>query len=258
MNQDMCCFSKPVKFVGSTRIFARFMDGVDQCLVYEMKLHADQDLAMILPIPVKQPAADDAVSFIDLSGYKDFFTDLDKAFPKLVALSLSRSASKSVPRSEKLVVQRVGAFDASFVPNVAGFSRLDDRFRLDDSVWKSLPQYKDYGFAVFKLRKGNQQVHPMAFRFPTSMPGRIFFPTVHIHDGKVHEKEEFDHSLYAQAWKNAVIKGRLWEESEKNAGQFVNLEKAKDLVWGGGHLYKRNIIGVEKNEDVIALAGKLG
>jgi hypothetical protein len=50
----------------------------------------------------------------------------------------------------------------------------------------------------------------------------------------------------------------LWEESEKNAGQFVNLEKAKDLVWGGGHLYKRNIIGVEKNEDVIALARKLG
>jgi len=254
----MCCFSQPVKFVGSTRIFARFIDGLNQCLVYEMKLHAEQDLAMILPIPVKQPAADDAVSFIDLSGYKDFFSDLEKAFPKVLALAANFSRGKALPKSENLVVHRVGAFDASFVPNTAGFSRLDARFRLDDSVWKSLPQYKDFGFAVFKLRKGNQQVHPMAFRFPTSMPGRIFFPTVHIHDGKVHEKEEFDHSLYAQAWTNAVIKGRQWEESEKNAGQFVDLKKAKDLVWGGGHLYKRNITGMEKNEDVIAVAGKLG
>jgi hypothetical protein len=255
----MCCFSRPVQFVGSTRIFARFLDGVDQCVVYEMELHAKEDLAMILPIPVARPAKDDACKFVDLSGYTGFFDDLDKAFPKPDTLSFS-TRQKAAPAAEKaqLVVQRVGSFDASFVPSLADFGRLDARFRLDDSVWKSLPQYRESGFAVFKLRKGNQHVHPMAFHFPTCTPGRLFFPTVHIHDGKVHETEEFDHTLYAQAWKNAVIKGRDWEESEKSAGQFVNLEKSKDLVWGGGHLYKRNIYGRQKNEDVIAETRRLG
>lgn len=256
----MCCFSRPVQFVGSTRIFARFLDGLDQCVVYEMEIHAKEELAMILPIPVAQPAREDAVKFVDLGGYRDFFEDLDKAFPEPLTLGLA-SRSKDVtpaPEKAKLEVQRVGSFDASFVPTQADFRRLDARFRLDDSVWKSLPQYRNFGFAVFKLREGNQHVHPMAFRFPTAMPGRVFFPTVHIHDGKVHETEEFDHTLYAQAWKNAVVKGRDWNESEKNAGQFVKLDKAKDLVWGGGHLYKKNIIGVAKNQDIIAETRRLG
>ncbi len=256
----MCCFSRPVSFVGSTRIFGRFLDGVNQCIVYEMKLDAQEELAMILPIPVVQPAKEDAVKFADLSGYPGFFKDLAKAFPAPVELAY-RGDPKSMPFGAPggpLEVKGVGSFDASFVPTIGDFSRLDAQFRLDDSVWKSLPQYKDYGFAVFKLRKGNQTVHPMAFRFPSGMPGRIYFPTVHIHDGKVHETEEFDHTLYAQAWKTAVIKGPLWEESAKNAGQFVNLEKTKDLIWSGGHIYKRNIVGPAKNGDTIAEARKMG
>ena len=250
----MCCFSRPVSFVGATKIFTRFLDGVDQCVVYEMTIDADQELSMILPIPVAQPAKDDAVSFIDLSGYPAFFQDLDKAFPKILYRLRNAKSLSPQPAAEAtpLVVQRVGSFDASFVPTIADFSRLDAQFRLDDKVWKSLPQYKNYGFAVFKLRKGRQQVHPMAFRFPTSLPGRLFFPTVHIHDGEVHEMEKFDHSLYSQAWKNAVIKGTDWEESEKNAGQFLKIDACKDLVWGGGHLYKKNMIGEAKNIDIIA------
>lgn len=255
----MCCFSRPVKFVGSTQIFARFLDGVDQCVVYEMKLDTDEDLAMILPIPVDQPAKDDAVKFIDLSGYTEFFQDLDRAYPELATLSMRNSKSAvPMPKATPLVVQRVGSFDASFVPSIRDFGRLDAQFRLDDAVWKSLPQYANFGFAVFKLRKGYQQVHPMAFRFPTATPGKLFFPTVHIHDGAVHAEEEFDHTLYAQAWKNAVISGLDWEESHKNAGQFIDKDRAKDLVWGGGHLYKKNIIGKAKNEDIIALTRSMG
>lgn len=253
----MCCFSRPVKHVGSTRIFARFLDGADQCLVYEMEIRADEELAMILPIPVARGTGEDGVKFIDLSGYREFFDDLEKAYPAPVP-SLSSMRSKSAGPKPQLVVKRVGAFDASFVPTISDFKRLDARFRLNDAVWKSLPQYKDYGFAVFKLRAGEQHVHPMAFRFPTAMPGRLFFPTVHIHDGKVHDYEDFDHTLYSQAWKNAVISGRDWDESEKNAGQFVNEAKAKDLVWAGGHIYRRSIIGRAKNEDVIAMTRNLG
>lgn len=257
----MCCFTRPVSHVGSTRIFARFLDAVNQCLVYEMKADIREDLAMILPLPVVQPANEKVVKFSDFSSYGSFFKDLEKAFPQPPVQIFRGGKGGDQPFSDlskPLEVQRVGSFDASFVPTRADFSRLDPQFRFDDSVWKSLPQYKDFGFAVFKLRKGSDHVHPMAFRFPSAMPGRVFFPTVHIHDGKVHEKEDFDHTLYAQAWKTAVIKGPFWEESEKNAGQFVNLWKSKDFVWGGGHLYKRNMVGEFKNEDTIAEARKLG
>lgn len=148
----MCCFSRPVKFVGSTQIFSRFLDGVDQCVVYEMKLDADEDLAMILPIPAAQPAKDDAVKFIDLSGYTEFFQDLDRAYPQLATLSMRNSKSAvPMPKATPLVVQRVGSFDASFVPSIRDFGRLDAQFRLDDAVWKSLPQYANFGFAVFRL-----------------------------------------------------------------------------------------------------------
>lgn len=250
----MCCFSGAVKDVGSTKIFARFLDALNQCIIYEMTMSADEDVAMILPIPVVQPADEKAVKFHNLSNYPAFFEDLEKAFP------IPRSFGGDGPvAAGRLEVQKVGAFDASFVPTIADFKRLDARFRLDDAVWKSLPQYEKFGFAVFKLRKGEKRkIHPMAFQFPSAMPNRIFFPTVHIHDGQVHETEEFDHTLYAQAWNNAVIKGTDWEESPKIVGRNVNHNFTGDLVWGGGHVYKKNIRGNAKNEDILAVARKLG
>ena len=38
----------------------------------------------------------------------------------------------------------------------------------------------------------------MAFSFPRHDPDRLFFPTVHIHDGHVYSVAQFDHSLYYQ------------------------------------------------------------
>jgi hypothetical protein len=37
-------------------------------------------------------------------------------------------------------VREVGSFEASYVPKIADFSRLDERFRLPVAVWKKLPQ----------------------------------------------------------------------------------------------------------------------
>ena len=91
---------------------------------------------------------------------------------------------------------------ASFVPAIKDFARLDKQFRLPDSVWEKLPLYKEFGFAVFKLKKpekGEQKVHPMAFEFPRASKNILFFPTVHIHDGTVPAKARFDHSLFARS-----------------------------------------------------------
>src|SRR5437899_1303322 len=63
----------------------------------------------------------------------------------------------------KLKVRTVGNFSASFVPTVKDFGRLDERFRLPEGTWEALPDYKDFGFAVFKLDQNVRQVHPMAF-----------------------------------------------------------------------------------------------
>jgi hypothetical protein len=152
-----------------------------------------------------------------------------------------------------LKVHTVGAFDASFVPGVQDFSRLDERFRLPDGVWDKLGQYSRYGFAVFKLRKGTHtNVHPMAFTFPTALPGKLFFPTVHIHDGEVHPKAGFDHTLYAQTESGSAPGSFGWEESETLANGVVDMEKSRGLITGTAHFFRRKLVGVLRNVDVIA------
>ncbi len=167
----MCCFSGRVQEVSGTRIFARSPGKDLQILAYSMSVSADADLAMILPLPVPPSPPEDAVRFIDLSGYPTLFDDLEKAFPQSRAVPQSKAASKGAA-AKSLVVHEVGDFEASFIPRLADFERLDPRFQLPKQVWDKLPDYKDYGFAVFKLRGGEagrskaKTIHPMAFEFP--------------------------------------------------------------------------------------------
>jgi hypothetical protein len=110
-----------------------------------------------------------------------------------------------------------------------------------------LPQYKDYGFAVFKLKKGEHKVHPMALEFPRADARRLFFPTVHIHDGKVHDRARFDHALFCQG----ADTGARWDESPRPAGMFLRgIDRAKGVVDGKAHVYRKQMVGVYKNEDV--------
>jgi len=45
-----------------------------------MTLDASKELAMILPLPVKTPAAENDVEFIDLQRYPNFFTIWNRVF----------------------------------------------------------------------------------------------------------------------------------------------------------------------------------
>jgi hypothetical protein len=248
----MCCFSRPVQSVSATHIFARVGADGRQFLVYSMTLRAKEDLAMVLPLPVKAGSGEKAVSFIDLKDYPEFFTDLQKGFPETLATrSLSNSRALGAPPPPKLEVITVGNFEASFVPIVSDFSRLDERFRLPPGTWEKLPAYRDHGFAVFKLKSGESKIHPMAFSFPRANPAELFFPTVHIHDGKVHEQAKFDHVLYCQ--RDAMDQFTLldWEESFRPAGFFMQLSKGKDVLDDGGHCYKRVLTGTLPNKDFV-------
>lgn len=81
----MCCFSRPVESVTATKIFARgFPLGAEkerQFIVYSMRLKAEEELAMVLPIPAKPGTGENAARFINLESYPQFFTDMEKGFP---------------------------------------------------------------------------------------------------------------------------------------------------------------------------------
>lgn len=243
----MCCFTRSVNFVSDTCIFARATRQKRQLLAYSMKVGAPEDLAMILPIPVAAGTPDDGVSFINLEKYPALFPDLARGFEP-VTLSASNYAPAGASRGT-LKVEQVGSFVASFVPAVRDFGRLDPRFRLPDAAWKRLGQYASFGFAVFQLRKGAGRVHPMAFAFPTARPDDLFFPTVHIHDGEVHPKAHFDHSLYCQVGRSGLRSLVSWEESNAPADNFIEIGRAQGLVTADQHVRRRKLIGNLPNED---------
>jgi hypothetical protein len=246
----MCMFSGPVVSVSATNIFARPSENGRQFLAYSMTLNAKKELAMVLPLPVKIGTGEKDVSFIDLSSYADFFADLNRGFPPLRGWSNSFSlATSASPPAAKLEVVRVGNFEASFVPTMKDFSRLDERFRISDAAWKKLPDYQDFGFAVFKLKSGEAEVHPMAISFPRRDSKSLFFPTVHIHDGKVHTKAKFDHTLYCQPGEKERPEIHQWMESYANAGSFVKVDKTKGLILANEHCCQKTLQGMLPNRD---------
>jgi hypothetical protein len=242
----MCCFSRRVLKVADTSIFARAGKDDKQFLVYSMLLAAKEDLAMILPIPTPKASKEDAVRFISLKDYDQFFTDMALGFRPPPGRFLGGAKGKAKKDAPKLKVVEVGSYEASFVPTVKDFERLDERFRLPKETWDALPAYKDYGFAVFKLKEGEKKIHPMAFEFPRANPKRLFFPTVHIHDGKVHKTATFDHALYCQ------VKGEdvnLWTESRQLAGSFMKIDKTAGIVEKDAHVYRVVLRGKKTNRD---------
>ncbi|TPW20872.1 MAG: hypothetical protein FD126_1239 [Elusimicrobia bacterium] len=242
----MCCFAGPVRHVGATRIFAR-VQGRSQALVYAMSVDSEGPNAMILPLPVAAGTGDGGVEFVDLSGYPEFFDDLDKGFPATLSLDEgSLSFSGMATGGAVLAVEKVGSFEASFVPRIRDFERLDPRFRLSPAVLNDLRHYGDSGFAVFQLAPGPQTVHPMALRFPTRDPGTLFFPTVHVHDGTVQPAATFDHTLYAQADAPGG-----WDASEGPASGFMDVGRSAGLVDPALGVRRLALRGRRENADTV-------
>ncbi|MGE0550848.1 MAG: hypothetical protein AB7O24_07360 [Kofleriaceae bacterium] len=240
----MCCFSGPVTSVDSTKIFARMIAPGRQALIYQMKLYATAPVAMILPIPIPARSPDDAVRFISLERYPELFDDLQRVFPE-VRMRGGGPVSGFAP--PPLTVHSVGAFVASFVPSLPDFTRLDPRFRIPAGTLERVPDYADWGFAVFQLDvkpNAETKIHPMAFEFPTRDPRRLFFPTVHIHDGKLHKKARFSHVLYGQG-----ITASDWRTIDSLEGA-VDEQRVHRLVDCAGGLSTKSLAGELPNCDV--------
>ena len=250
----MCIFSQRVEVVSNTNIFARGVDG-KQFLVYSMNYAAGSDLAMVLPLPVPPRPAEDAVRFINLQRYSEFFDDMAKGFvwPRREG---GRTLRVWRGRAEPtLQVHDVGDFEASFIPRLEDFDRLDERFRLPRDAWDRLPAYRDYGFAVFKLKRspdglGLRRVHPMAFEFPRRNPDLLYFPTLHIHDREIHPRAEFDHMLYCQV--DAMDEANHgWNRARDTASTFMDVKRTDGIVLGERLCWRMPLRGELENKDTL-------
>lgn len=239
----MCIFTSSVEAVSSTRIFAR-MEGNRQAIVYDLFLSTPTDTAMVLPIPSKN--VDAPVTFVDFSSYQNFFDELGRFFPVPLSRSLKCAA---LPEKPYLEVKQVGSFEASFVPSQKDFNRLSPDFRLTENLLQSLPQYRHYGFVVFKLRRGESNIHPMAFWFETVETDQLFYPTVHIHDGEFHAQEQFDHTLYAQG--NLTKHTKLAKtEALSNSDTLKEISfRSSGIVSHQLEIYKQSLVAELPNKD---------
>jgi hypothetical protein len=264
----MCCFSQPLEHVSDTHIFARATNG-QQFLVYSMTYAASTSLAMVLPLPVPPNPPEDAVRFINLEQYASFFDDMRLGFPQDVRYAPTLSRAGASYRAPRLKVHDVGRYEASFVPRLDDFDRLDERFRIPADVWERLPDYRDYAFAVFKLKdtrsRGRfgllgrlfrraphvQRVHPMAFTFPRRNPDLLYFPTVHIHDRAVHPYATFDHMLYCQPDAALLAYLQGWEASFGPASSFMKIERTEGIVEPTAPCWRRPLVGHLQNKDTL-------
>jgi len=241
-----------VPYVARTRIFARPTQSNRQVVVYQLAMEANEAVAMILPLPFKAGADPREFRFISLSGYPRFFADLKSGFPEFrMSPELARRYGAIPAKAAPLEVFQVGSFEASFVPTLADFDRLDERFRIAPETWRQRPGYDRMGFAVFKLKEGRREVHPMGFHFPRADVSRLFFPTLHIHDGTVHPQEHFDHELYAQGNEAQIPAVQGWEESRGWASQFMKTDLTNGILHNEAHVYRRRMNGMLKNEDTL-------
>ncbi len=235
----MSCFSGPISRVVNTRLFARATATGSQFLVYQMEYKADNDLAMILPLPTPPAAVTDAVRFIDLSAYPQFFSDLAKGMPK----PRGADALSDAPAYKNFQTHGKN-FETSFAPSRAALAELDAPFRIDDAVWNELPEYHDYGFAVVKLRAAANAAPLLALEFKTRNPRLLFFPTVHIQDGHAPANVYFDHDLYCQHHVN-------WMRSYDNAPSFMHIALTQNIVAPNKRVEWLAVRGMHPNSDIV-------
>lgn len=261
----MCCFTGPVETVHETQIFARLGDDKRQFLAYEMRYQAVEPVAMVLPLPVALNAGENAIRFYNLQGYEKMFADLYSLFVSEGAIG-APGGFAGAGGGRTLAVESVGDFAASYVPTPDDFARLDRRFRLPKSAFRALPQYTEWGFAVFQLRQSprvSTRVHPMALSFPVREGGKLFFPTVHIHDGKVHAAEHFDHTLYAQ-WDGPtggtlqhIFSPSRWTKSPRIASKKVDGTRAQGIIEARLPVHRYELRGKLPNRDTWVLPSDL-
>ena len=126
--------------ISKTNIFARHTRPGCQLIIYSMSIASKSRAAMILPLPVVSGSGEDALQFVDLSGYPDLFDDMDAVcLPEFQMASMAGiddfdTLDLEEAETTVLSVHEVGDYEASYVPTMADFSRIDPCFHLPDDI----------------------------------------------------------------------------------------------------------------------------
>ena len=131
------------------------------------------------------------------------------------------------------------------------FSRLDERFRISDDAWKKLPQYRDYGFAVFKLKAGELTVHPMAFSFPRRNPKACSFQPSTSTMAKCMRKRILIMSSIASRANTSHCRSGTGGSRPAMPDRFMKTSKARGLISPEQHCYQKKLHGLLPNRDTL-------
>lgn len=274
----MCIFSREVKSVSATKIFASIAYAdlpwigpgrrpyVRQTLVYENQYAASDELAMVLPIPAALGSS--SIELIDMSSRRKFFEALEALFSDPYTKSLG-GRGRFMTRGGPLPVISCGDYLVSICPRQEDMKQLHPMFQVDSDIWddESLQHYRSYSFVVAKLKAGTQKMSPLAFSFVSKLASAVYFPTLHVHDGRLPARAEFDHTLYLEAPPYSSV-SQLERDSQFEAvyggpGEAWELYKGwriresdvsdplEGFLHNDRHLTRRVINGEQHNGDIL-------
>jgi len=293
----MCIFAKSVAEVRKTRIFVSPTNDGRQLTVYENNVkpisptedsNDDSSVsekvqynAMILPCPLY----DGEIVLLDLSGKNgtDFsFDKLSKCFPKLERMTKSKgrmAVSKGISKGEdfdELEIVDLGAYKVSIAPTARDIRRANkDIFKVSKGTRKVLKAEYDDGYAfVICMFDTSKEIdpHPIGYIHDRLPSGHLFVPCKHVHDGKEHKKEKFDHVIYSLDARGEEgdktenvdeLTKKYKKEDKKGQGMFIPAEvdfrKYLNKTQVGKYLsindrsqfYRLEIVGMHDNVDLI-------
>jgi hypothetical protein len=251
----MGIFSTPVRIAGTFNFFARAARAHTdhQFLACNFRYEAEAAFTLILPLPTPPDAAANAVRFINLSGYDDFFQDVRRGWPDLTRDTEKQSLTDRIlEKVRDWLDLDTTQTEIAFFPDQQVLAEMRDRWPLSEAVWAALKPYTQFGLVGLKLEAGANRLPPIAFEFPRGTPTELFFPTAHNlpHSAALNLR----HALYAQtphrsaAWRIATSPDdahRRWL-----ARDFVKTDRTLDLIDPDQPIVARRLSGPADNLDV--------
>jgi len=227
-------------------MFARF-EGDRQVLAMEMRVNLPRDMALIVPLPTIPNAGRDALRLLR-PGTSALFAQLQSGFSKSDSQNERRERqddlSDSGVRTRRFV--EAAPYDTLYLPSMDDFGLIDNEFQLSSQLVGAFSPYRDYGFAVLKLRAAaNARLRSIAFSFPTRDTSHLYFPTFQYRDGTVHNTVMFDVTLYAQNAEKSA-----WDGTAVEAGDFMSMDDGAEVISVERTVQRRVLYGEKANEDI--------